>query len=214
MSMLCRNAISVAKNARVFGLVLGTLGRQGSMHIFNRIKALLNGHPIGGCAATTTGCSCGSNQGSCSCCSGSEDCGRCTDALSLNHPLPKQTGGRVVIPFMMAELNPKKMASISAIEVWIQVACPRLSIDWGAQSELMNKPLLTPYELEIMLQSSVNQVDSKDHRPLRAPSDSKAAKPIPIVPTTEEAFREMSYKMDFYSDDAGPWGNMYHRHAK
>lgn len=27
---------------------------------------------------------------------------------------------------------------------WVQVACPRLSIDWG---EAFSKPLLTPYEV-------------------------------------------------------------------
>jgi diphthamide synthase subunit DPH2 len=29
------------------------------------------------------------------------------------------------------------------IESWVQVACPRLSIDWG---EFFETPLLTPYE--------------------------------------------------------------------
>lgn len=28
---------------------------------------------------------------------------------------------------------------------WVQVACPRLSIDWG---EAFEKPLLTPYEVK------------------------------------------------------------------
>ena len=32
--------------------------------------------------------------------------------------------------------------------VWVQVACPRLSIDWGAACPL---PLLTPYEAHVAL---------------------------------------------------------------
>jgi len=31
---------------------------------------------------------------------------------------------------------------------WVQVACPRLSIDWGYA---FTKPLLTPYELHVAL---------------------------------------------------------------
>ena len=31
---------------------------------------------------------------------------------------------------------------------WVQVACPRLSIDWGTA---FTKPLLTPYELAVTL---------------------------------------------------------------
>ena len=31
---------------------------------------------------------------------------------------------------------------------WVQVACPRLSIDWGYS---FSKPLLTPYELAVAL---------------------------------------------------------------
>lgn len=31
---------------------------------------------------------------------------------------------------------------------WVQIACPRLSIDWG---EFFEKPLLTPYEAMVSL---------------------------------------------------------------
>jgi 2-(3-amino-3-carboxypropyl)histidine synthase len=37
----CREAIDKAKDCNVFGVVLGTLGRQGSPKIFNRIRTLL-----------------------------------------------------------------------------------------------------------------------------------------------------------------------------
>ena len=38
--------------------------------------------------------------------------------------------GKVVVPFLMAEINPVKLAMITEIDAWVQVACPRLSIDW------------------------------------------------------------------------------------
>jgi 2-(3-amino-3-carboxypropyl)histidine synthase len=48
----------------------------------------------------------------------------------------------------MAEINRTKLPMISEIDVWVQVACPRLSIDWG---EGFDKPILTPYELEVAM---------------------------------------------------------------
>ena len=36
------------------------------------------------------------------------------------------------------------------VEAWIQVCCPRLSIDWG---HAFTVPLLTPYEAEVSLGS-------------------------------------------------------------
>lgn len=35
------------------------------------------------------------------------------------------------------------------IDVFVQVACPRLSIDWGYA---FNKPLLSPYEANVLLE--------------------------------------------------------------
>lgn len=77
-------------------MILGTLGRQGSPKIFQRIRQLLG-------------------------------------------------KSRRVYLFLMAELNPAKMSTINGIEVrqvhsntykmfqaWVQVSCPRLSIDWGS----------------------------------------------------------------------------------
>jgi 2-(3-amino-3-carboxypropyl)histidine synthase len=37
---------------------------------------------------------------------------------------------------------------MSDVEAWVQVACPRLSIDWGYA---FPRPLLTPYEALIVL---------------------------------------------------------------
>ena len=37
---------------------------------------------------------------------------------------------------------------MSNVDAWIQIACPRLSIDWG---EGFQKPTLTPYEVSLCL---------------------------------------------------------------
>jgi 2-(3-amino-3-carboxypropyl)histidine synthase len=49
----------------------------------------------------------------------------------------------------MAELNPTKISMISSVDAWVQVACPRLSIDWGYA---FTKPVLTPYEITVALE--------------------------------------------------------------
>jgi 2-(3-amino-3-carboxypropyl)histidine synthase len=79
------------------GLVLGTLGRQGSPEIFKVLRNSL------------------------------------------------EAAGKRVIPFLMAELNPTKLAAIP-VDAWVQVCCPRLSIDWAGG---FSKPILTPYEAQV-----------------------------------------------------------------
>ena len=43
---------------------------------------------------------------------------------------------------LMSELTPEKLA-LMKVDAWIQIACPRLSIDWGEGFDL---PILSPYE--------------------------------------------------------------------
>lgn len=62
------------------------------------------------------------------------------------------------------------------VDAWVQIACPRLSIDWGAA---FNKPILTPYEFNIAL----TDCDPKWKKNEASP-----------------------YPMDFYSSSSlGPW---------
>jgi 2-(3-amino-3-carboxypropyl)histidine synthase len=37
------------------------------------------------------------------------------------------------------------------VDAWVQIACPRLSIDWGYA---FDKPLLSPYEAEVALDAT------------------------------------------------------------
>ncbi len=43
-----------------------------------------------------------------------------------------ETCGMKIVPFLMAEVNLSKLELIKDIDAWVQVSCPRLSIDWGA----------------------------------------------------------------------------------
>ncbi|KAH8705675.1 putative diphthamide synthesis protein-domain-containing protein [Talaromyces proteolyticus] len=55
------------------------------------------------------------------------------------------------IPFvnlLLSEIFPGKLAAMPDVECWVQVACPRLSIDWGYA---FPRPLLTPYEALVAL---------------------------------------------------------------
>ncbi|XP_067932448.1 2-(3-amino-3-carboxypropyl)histidine synthase subunit 1-like [Watersipora subatra] len=94
-------AIAKASTAQTFGLILGTLGRQGSTTIFENLKQSLS------------------------------EC------------------GRQYVMVLLSEIFPDKLKQFSNVDAWVQVACPRLSIDWGTA---FSKPLLTPYEASVALQ--------------------------------------------------------------
>lgn len=44
---------------------------------------------------------------------------------------------------LISEIFPDKLALFPDVDYWIEIACPRLCIDWGTG---FNKPVLTPYE--------------------------------------------------------------------
>ncbi|KAH8605379.1 putative diphthamide synthesis protein [Trypanosoma vivax] len=54
--------------------------------------------------------------------------------------------GKTINLFLMSEIFPQKLATIRDVDCYIQVACPRLSIDWGYA---FDKPLLSPYEAQV-----------------------------------------------------------------
>ncbi|KAI9921735.1 hypothetical protein PsorP6_000130 [Peronosclerospora sorghi] len=56
--------------------------------------------------------------------------------------------GKEYFVLLLSELFPDKLARFKDIDAWIQIACPRLSIDWGYA---FPKPLLTSYEAEVCL---------------------------------------------------------------
>ena len=100
MHTLRRNAISSAKTAKKWGLILGSLGRQGNPHTMTLIERKL------------------------------------------------EEQGIPYINLLLSEIFPGKLAMMDDVECWVQVACPRLSIDWGYA---FPRPLLTAYEALIVL---------------------------------------------------------------
>jgi 2-(3-amino-3-carboxypropyl)histidine synthase len=70
-----------------------------------------------------------------------------TLALIENH-LTRQ--GIPYINLLLSEIFPGKLAMFEDIDCWVQIACPRLSIDWGYA---FPRPLLTPYEALVVLGS-------------------------------------------------------------
>ncbi|KAI9784520.1 MAG: Diphthamide biosynthesis protein 1 [Candelina submexicana] len=100
MHTLRRHAIQSAKKAKKWGLILGSLGRQGNPHTMRLIEKHLHER------------------------------------------------GVPFINLLLSEIFPGKLAMMDDVECWVQIACPRLSIDWGYA---FPRPLLTPYEALVVL---------------------------------------------------------------
>nr|XP_005157639.1 2-(3-amino-3-carboxypropyl)histidine synthase subunit 1 isoform X2 [Danio rerio] len=94
-------AIESARSAQRWGLILGTLGRQGNPKILEHLESQLK---------------------------------------SL---------GRSFTRVLLSEIFPRKLELLADVDAWVQIACPRLSIDWGTA---FSKPLLSPYEAAVALQ--------------------------------------------------------------
>ncbi|KAJ5319824.1 hypothetical protein PENANT_c026G03315 [Penicillium antarcticum] len=100
MHTIRRDAIATAQSARKWGIILGSLGRQGNPNTMAMIEKHLRERDI------------------------------------------------PVVNLLLSEIFPGKLASMADVECWVQIACPRLSIDWGYA---FPRPLLTPYEALIAL---------------------------------------------------------------
>lgn len=84
----------------------------------------------------------------------------------LKKHAPNCTAINVVIP----EISPALLNEFAGtVDVWVQVACPRLSIDWG--DAFVDRPLLTPYEFNLVFnlvsgvekeRDSIRQVGQKE----------------------------------------------------
>lgn len=114
------------------GLILGTLGRQGSVGVLESLKEYL------------------------------------------------KEKGIETFTVLLSEISPERLAQFGpgSVDAWIQVACPRLSIDWG---ESFPVPLLSSFEA-FKVWSSQGAEDLSNETDFHIP-------------------------MDYYSNDAGPWGN-------
>jgi 2-(3-amino-3-carboxypropyl)histidine synthase len=94
---------AAAENANVFGIILGTLGRQGNPALLTRIQTQIQKHQ------------------------------------------------KRYFVMLASEITPAKLALFQdKVDVWVQIACPRLSVDWG-HALSTTKPVLNPYELFVCL---------------------------------------------------------------
>lgn len=107
------DAIEAARRGKVFGLILGALGRQGNVSTVDRMERNL------------------------------------------------LAAGKTVVKIILSEIFPQKLAMFDQIDAFVQVACPRLSIDWGYA---FNKPLLTPYEANVLMGKDV--MFTEDYYPM------------------------------------------------
>ena len=98
------------KRTITIGLILGTLGHQGSTKVLNNLRKKL-----------------------------------LEKKLNCNF-----------INILIPEINAQLLNSFEdTIDFFLQISCPRLSIDWSL--DVIKKPLLTPFEFNIVLNQNFNQ---------------------------------------------------------
>ncbi|CAA0820428.1 diphthamide synthesis DPH2 family protein [Striga hermonthica] len=143
-----RRAIERAVGAKTWGIVLGTLGRQGNPMVLDRLEKKMNDKGL--------------------------------DYMIV----------------LISELSPNKIELFGdAVDAWVQIACPRLSIDWG---DAFKKPLLTSFEAEIAL----GDLPGWWERKLRCGDSSLGS-------GNENATEGVDYPMDYYAQDGGEWNSCY-----
>ncbi|KAG6737573.1 hypothetical protein POTOM_059101 [Populus tomentosa] len=170
MKEVRKKAIERAKGARRWGVVLGTLGRQGNPRILERLE--------------------------------------------------KKMGekGFDYMVVLMSEISPARIALFEdSVDAWIQIACPRLSIDWG---DAFKKPLLTPFEAEIALGDlagwwekslAVNSGCDGGESGLGCgqKSDGSCCECSNGDAKGVEKDFGGEYPMDYYAQDGGEWNSSY-----
>ena len=137
MRAVRKSMVERAARAAKWGVVLGTLGRQGNPAILEHLEKRL------------------------------KEC------------------GKEYVVLLISEMNPQKMALLKNVDAFAQIACPRLSIDWG---EDFQKPVLTPYETEVALGGATPWWD---------------------LPGATAGDENTPYPMDYYSREGGPWTSSY-----
>ncbi|KAM7252044.1 hypothetical protein ACFE04_023927 [Oxalis oulophora] len=102
---------------------------------------------------------------------------------------------------LMSEISPMRVELFeNAVDAWIQIACPRLSIDWG---DAFKKPLLTTFEAEIALGLIPGWWD-KDNKGQCGQCGVEGSRKC----GQEDDFGG-DYPMDYYAQDGGDWNSSY-----
>ncbi|KNA10518.1 hypothetical protein SOVF_143700 [Spinacia oleracea] len=148
-------AVLKAREAKSWGVVLGTLGRQGNPKSLERLERKME---------------------------------------------EKGMSWTVVL---MSEISPTRIALFEdSIDAWIQIACPRLSIDWG---EAFHRPLLNPFEAEIAL-GLIRGWWERDNSDVGVDCGRNSGS----CGCDNEANKGgVDYPMDYYAQDGGEWNSSY-----
>lgn len=99
MEKIRQTSIKEAVMAGTFGIIMGTLGRQGNPNVVEHLRKRL------------------------------------------------EESDKKTIVILLSEIFPNKIDLFKNIDAFVQIACPRLSIDWG---KAFSKPVITPYEASIV----------------------------------------------------------------
>lgn len=152
-----RRAIEKAKTAKSWGIVLGTLGRQGSLKVLERLEGKM-----------------------------------------------REKGFDYTV-FLMSEISPTRIALFEdSVDAWIQIACPRLSIDWG---DAFVKPLLTTFEAEIALGEISGWWKREGCGSCGNGLSCGESKSCCGFGGREDVRGD--YPMDYYAQDGGDWNSSY-----
>ncbi|MED6204556.1 hypothetical protein PIB30_010107 [Stylosanthes scabra] len=162
------------EEARNWGVVLGTLGRQGNPKILERLEKKM------------------------------------------------KEKGLVYTVFLMSEISPARIALFEdSVDAWIQIACPRLSIDWG---DAFAKPVLNPFEAEIALGVIPGWWEKKNTVVLPKVQEGCGDGGVSCQKSGDSCCecscgededgkgkRDFGgeYPMDYYSQDGGDWNSSY-----
>ncbi|XP_006649166.3 2-(3-amino-3-carboxypropyl)histidine synthase subunit 1 [Oryza brachyantha] len=161
MKQARKEAVLAARKAKSWGVILGTLGRQGSVKVLDRVVEHL-------------------------------------EEKGLEHTV-----------VLMSELSPARMELFGgSVDAWVQIACPRLSIDWG---EGFTKPMLTTFEFDVALgyvpgwwEKGSNECGSGCCSGLGTSTDCGCSN----GGCADKDFGG-EYPMDYYSQDGGDWNSCY-----
>ncbi|KAF4746611.1 Diphthamide biosynthesis protein 1, partial [Perkinsus olseni] len=133
---------------KTVGLILGTLGRQGSVGILESVREIIH------------------------------------------------NSGRETVTVLLSEITTEKLRDLGdSVGCWVEVACPRLALDWGAADYSKDAPMLSSYE------ACVAFGKEKYGRPS---SNGCSSSSCCSIKTDKEPLR---YPMDYYSNTGGVWSN-------
>jgi len=89
------------------------------------------------------------------------------ETQAITHQLEASSISIPYIQILLSELSPAKLALFNChISTFIQTSCPRLSIDWGYA---FDRPLLSPYEAAVTVGKTVSWLDTDSSQDERQP---------------------------------------------